>query len=440
MKDPYSTLVGRLRPERVSEWLEDAQRGSGREGPTPRSTDLEFRDPLSGAPPQGLGRSPIKSHVSEPQTSSWRVPDRGPCGNGWSLHRGSSFSLLRPSLPAAFHQLDAFGPSPSTECQTILSAQPSALHTPSSCLLCPLSSWAPSDGITGVHRCQAPSLLFYRWEAEAQPAGGIGLRSPWETGWTAQESRALRPGLHSCLPLGIPSPSPCVTGGRGNVAVPSSWLPPHCLPASSSSLRSCHSPRVGVEGWNCTGRLGWWEVLLGSEPGGGTATYIGFCSGYFGRWRSPRPAAPSPSGVRYSPTMVLGVCITFARPGPIKPGLLITLGPCPPPAPKAEAQAGLFSSAKTSMTSLDGSDVSVLQNPARKGREKASRRMGQELSSTHGAGPGSSVHSIFSLQPHSAGLVPRAWMGRQHKDVRCYVTYYSKPGPGAGSGSSSFIR
>lgn len=325
------------------------------------------------------------------------------------------------------------GPSPSTECQTILSAQPSALHTPSSCLLCPLSSWAPSDGITGVHRCQAPSLLFYRWEAEAQPAGGICLRSPWKTGWTAQESRALRPGLHSCLPLGIPSPSPCVT-------VPSSWLPPHCLPASSSSLCSCHSPRVGVEGWNCTGRLGWWEVLLGSEPGGGTATYIGFCSGYFGRWRSPRPAAPSSSGVRYSPTMVLGVCITFARPGPIKPGLLITLGPCPPPAPKAEAQAGLFSSAKTSMTSLDGSDVSVLQNPARKGREKASRRMGQELSSTHGAGPGSSVHSIFSLQPHSAGLVPCAWMGRQHKDVRCYVTYYSKPGPGAGSGSSSFIR
>lgn len=57
------------------------------------------------------------------------------------------------------------------------------------------------------------------------------------------------------------------------------------------------------------------------------ATYIGFCSGYFGRWRSPQALAPSPSGVRYSSTVVLGVYITFGLPGPIKRGLLITLAP-----------------------------------------------------------------------------------------------------------------
>lgn len=127
-----------------------------------------------------------------------------------------------------------------------------------------------------------------------------------------------------------------------------------------------------MEGWNCTEGPGRWEVLQGSEPGNGMATYIGFCSSYFGRWHYPRPPAPSPSGVRYFPATVLGICITFTLPGPIKPGLLITPGPWLPPAPKIEAQAGLSSSVKPSVTTLDGSTVSILQNPARKGREQAS--------------------------------------------------------------------
>lgn len=101
-------------------------------------------------------------------------------------------------------------------------------------------------------------------------------------------------------------------------------------------------------------------------------TYISFCSGYFGRWRYPRPPTPSPSGVRYFPATVLGICITFTLPGPVKPGLLITPGPCLPPAPKTEAQAGLSSSTKPSVTTLDGRTVSILQNPARKGRKQAS--------------------------------------------------------------------
>lgn len=46
-----------------------------------------------------------------------------------------------------------------------------------------------------------------------------------------------------------PTPA-CVTGGRGRVAVPSSWPPPCCIPPSPPSPSSCHLPRVAVEGWN----------------------------------------------------------------------------------------------------------------------------------------------------------------------------------------------
>lgn len=105
------------------------------------------------------------------------------------------------------------------------------------------------------------------------------------------------------------------------------------------------------------------------------ATYIGFRSGYFGRWRSPLFPAPSPSGVRYFPTTVLGVCITFTLPGPLEPGLLITPSPCLPPAPKTEAQAGLSSSMKSSMNTLDASNIARLQNSTRKGRQHSSRGM-----------------------------------------------------------------
>lgn len=105
------------------------------------------------------------------------------------------------------------------------------------------------------------------------------------------------------------------------------------------------------------------------------ATYIGFRSGYFERWRSPLFLAPSPSGVRYFPATVLGVYITFTLPGPLKPGLLITPSPCLPPAPKTEAQAGFSSSTKSSMNTLDASNITRLQNPTRKEREHSSRGM-----------------------------------------------------------------
>lgn len=128
------------------------------------------------------------------------------------------------------------------------------------------------------------------------------------------------------LTASTPTPA-CVTGERGRVAVPSSWPPPCCIPPSPATpVAATHL------GWQwraatCAEGLVQWEVPSGSEPSGRTATYISFCSGYFGTWYSPLPPAPSPSGVGYSPAMVLGVCITFALPGPLEPGLLITLGP-----------------------------------------------------------------------------------------------------------------
>lgn len=58
-------------------------------------------------------------------------------------------------------------------------------------------------------------------------------------------------------------------------------------------------------------------------------------------WGGGIPPAPTPQAlprlVSGNPTMVLGVCITFTLPGPIKPGLFITLGSCLPSAPKIEA-------------------------------------------------------------------------------------------------------
>ena len=138
------------------------------------------------------------------------------------------------------------------------------------------------------------------------------------------------------------------------------------------------------------------------------ATYIGFWSGYFGRWRCPQPSAPSPSGVRYFPTTVLGVCITFTLPGSIKPGLLITLGPCLPPAPTIEAWAGLASSVKTSATTLDGSPVSALQNPAGKEEKKwADEETGTV--SVHRAGLGSCIYIISASQTCCPGLVTSGW-------------------------------
>lgn len=157
---------------------------------------------------------------------------------------------------------------------------------------------------------------------------------------------------------------PVSLGGKGTFGHPSPPpLHPRPAPVTATHLR------WRVEGWNLEERLGRWEVVSGSEPGGSVATYIGFCSGYFGRWRSPGFPAPSPSGVRYSPTTVLGVYITFTLPGPLQPGLLITPSPCLPPAPKTEAQPGLSSSTKSSMNTLDASNISRLQNP--QGKEES---------------------------------------------------------------------
>lgn len=49
------------------------------------------------------------------------------------------------------------------------------------------------------------------------------------------------------------------------------------------------------------------------------------------------------------------------------------LGPCLSLAPKMEAQARLSSSTKTPMTTLDGSNVSVLPSPLKKARERRAK-------------------------------------------------------------------
>lgn len=261
-------------------------------------------------------------------------------------------------------------------------------------------------------RMSGSSHLVLQGRAGPQVPPGVRMEAPG-TVLSGLDSTAAH--------LSAPPPPRAMSLGEGTCGcpLPAGLLPSACLhPPPATHLR--WRWRAGP----CTERLGRWEVPSGSEPGGGMATYIGHCSGYFGRWCSPLPPAPSPSGVRYFPTLVLGVCITFTLPRPIEPGLLITLGPRLPPAPKIEAQAGLSSSTKPSKTPFDGSNVSSLQNPTRKGREKASSGREQELSFMRGAGLGSCSYTIFLPQPHSASLVPLSWGKKQRRDVRDAMIMY----------------
>lgn len=157
------------------------------------------------------------------RTAPREPPSTDPCGRGSTeAHPSPSFLHVSccKSLPSAQH---------TPQRQTVSLGQPSTPLLPAS-----------SDGIAGVHRCLAPPSHPTGGEPEAQPV--VRTEIPG--------FRTLRPVLHSCLPSSSPHPSPCVTGERGDVAVPSSWPPPHCIPPSSSNLSSCHSPQVGVEGWN----------------------------------------------------------------------------------------------------------------------------------------------------------------------------------------------
>lgn len=82
------------------------------------------------------------------------------------------------------------------------------------------------------------------------PEVGLDLRNSCSRAWAPQ------------LPtVQHPTPQPHVTGGRGEMAVPSGW-PPTTVPL--------HPPPTLVaathlgQGWGagtCSERLGWWEVL-----------------------------------------------------------------------------------------------------------------------------------------------------------------------------------
>lgn len=163
---------------------------------------------------------------------------------------------------------------------------------------------------------------------------------------------------------------------------------------------------------------------MGSEPGGGIATYIGFCSGYFGRCCSPQPSAPSPPGVRYFSAAVLGVCITFSLPGPIKP--INNLGPCLP----AEAQARLSSSMKPSMTTSDGSNASVLQNPAREGRGRRAKGWNGDCLPCMGWAGLLYTCQLTAASPFRPG--PARMDEETAQDVRSCRVYTQSRGPGAG--------
>lgn len=71
-------LVGKLRPEQVSEWPKDTQQGSGREGASPGSAGLEFSDPCPWSP----SPLPRTQPCQVPRVCHRPRPNTDPCGKG----------------------------------------------------------------------------------------------------------------------------------------------------------------------------------------------------------------------------------------------------------------------------------------------------------------------------------------------------------------------
>lgn len=114
------------------------------------------------------------------------------------------------------------------------------------------------------------------------------------------------------------------------------------------------------------------------------------------------------------------------------------LGPCLPSAPKTEAQARRSSSTKPSMITLDGSDVSVLQNPAREGgRGWRKDRTGIAF---HAWGWAEFLHTHRSRRPRCSGLVPLARMRKQRAGMVGVRVYCSEPGTWSRGGASTSSR
>lgn len=111
-------------------------------------------------------------------------------------------------------------------------------------------------------------------------------------------------------------------------------------------------------------------------------------------------------------------------------GPINNLGPCLPSAPKAEAQARLSSSGKPSMTTFDGSNVSVLHKPAREGRGRRAKGWNWDCLPRPGwAGLLDTCH-LPAASPFRPG--PLAWMRKQCRDARSCRVYTQSRGPGAG--------
>lgn len=113
------------------------------------------------------------------------------------------------------------------------------------------------------------------------------------------------------------------------------------------------------------------------------------------------------------------------------------LGPCLPPAPKVEAQARISSSTKPSVTTLEGSSISFLQNSARKG--KASAKESNRNCLPYSGRVWVPIHTASHYS-----LAVQAWYlsngcGNCAK-TRRYLIYYSKLCGWCERGSSSLMR
>lgn len=205
--------------------------------PTPRAANLEFSDPSVG----------LLLHAQDPALSS---------STGLS-HTPSPGESLNPGPGVKAQQRPIVLPPSSVSSAAETSRELDTHHSSRRCHLVspPYPFFLAPEPTHGPPPMASPECTDVWLHPLLLQAGnlrpGQGVYLPQATPGVGKETlgiQTLRPGLHSCLPFG----SPCVTGERGEVAVPSSWPPPHCIPPSSCNLSGCHSPRVGT----CRERLG----------------------------------------------------------------------------------------------------------------------------------------------------------------------------------------